>query len=167
MVGWWAIFFLLGGPALPVHRAAATLFSALLVSTTWPMSLTQWCGVLGASLEAEQQHSNVTLTSVVDFYLCTPVDGVRKADDVERTAHATTLSTKSAAGGVNKRGGAAPSLIESSSESTRCFVLAAVLLCGGLFGQLDWQVPYQVWPYPSLLVYGVVRSAFWVADCWS
>lgn len=51
---------------------------------------------------------------------------------------------------------------ERSTAFGQVFLLALALLVGAIFGQLDWQGTYQMWPYPSALSYILVRGLLWV-----
>jgi hypothetical protein len=159
---------------LPVRRTIATLVSAVVVALTWPLSLPAWWTQISVSLQRKQLLSP-RLATVTDFFTVTLQDarvaveenGTAQLHSKGGLAHKRTSSFAVEAdtalvtcapfvGGTD--------VWSKTHKGLRCFVLAAVLLGGGLFGQLDWQVPYQVWPYPSLIAYTTVRAAFGLID---
>ncbi|KPI85447.1 hypothetical protein ABL78_5501 [Leptomonas seymouri] len=174
-VAWWScVFFLLGAPVLPAQRTIATLVTALIVSCTWPLSLPAWCAQISASTQRERL-LEPQLESVTDLFTVVPPDHHREGGKRSAAELLTSSGThlKGASSIVVEstfdckaaiHAGKLAEVLKESSEASRCFILAAVLLCGSLFGQLDWQVPYQVWPYPSLVAYVVVRAVYALLD---
>lgn len=171
VVVWWLIFFLLGAPVLPFGRAAMTIATAVVVALTWPLTLPAWAYHVGASAQLERACGPL-LTSTSDLFTVeprSPKDSLEEipiagADVVVVQKVSFTDVELDAAAQTTKQAGRALPSTQMSPEASRCFVLAAVLLCSGLFGQLDWQVPYQVWPYPSLVVYLAARTIYAVFD---
>lgn len=159
-VAWCVIFFLLGAPVLPVSRAGMTLVSALAVALTWPLPISTWVTLLTTSLQRDRQKQPV-MSTAVDLFTAPAAVPLHDAplDDPEVNEHCGDVGSRTedmlAVPGYAS---------ENAAQLTRCFALAAVLLGGGLFGQLDWQVAYQVWPYPSLSAYVVARVALEVYD---
>ncbi|KAG5495106.1 hypothetical protein JKF63_02159 [Porcisia hertigi] len=150
---WCVVFFLLGAPVLPLSRAGMTLISALVVSLTWPLSISVWATLLTGSLRRDRQLQPI-MNTMVDFFVsptAIPSNDSRIGEAVGNACH----------GG--KKAYQEIYLTDSTSLETaqliRCFILATVLFSGALFGQLDWQAAYQIWPYPSLSAYVVVSVA--------
>ncbi|KPA76592.1 hypothetical protein ABB37_07461 [Leptomonas pyrrhocoris] len=173
-IGWWCVFFLLGAPVFPARRTVATFLCSVIVSCTWPLPLLAWCAHLSAALQRER-FLEPELASAVDLFTVTPQD-VNDEGKQQKAAEPSTKRRSSAARASSITVDAAvdfhddahavkgAELRTNSSEVSRCFVLAAVLLCGSLFGQLDWQLPCQVWPYPSLTAYVVARALYGLMD---
>ncbi|CAJ1033475.1 hypothetical protein IOCL2690_000722700 [Leishmania lindenbergi] len=166
-VAWFVVFFLLGAPVLPMSRAGITLVSALAVALTWPLTISAWAALLATSLQRDRQKQPI-MSTAVDLFTApfsVPSHDARLEPAVNERCGVDArmedvLAVKKADNELSVPGYASV----EAAQLTRCFVLAAVLLGGGLFGQLDWQIAYQVWPYPSLSAYVVARLAFEAYD---
>lgn len=173
VVEWWCVFVLIGAPVCPGPRAIVTLLSAVIVSCTWPLSLLAWCEVIATSLQRERGLIP-RLETVVDLFTIVPpkdrlagntqVKRLEKDSEKEEDVSSAVVGPGAAACGYDQHAASAVAVVNDASQASRCFVLAAALLCGGLFGQLDWQVPYQGWPYPSLVAYIAARMAYVLVD---
>ncbi|KAG5493562.1 hypothetical protein JIQ42_01934 [Leishmania sp. Namibia] len=165
-MAWCVVFFLLGAPVLPVSRAGMTLVSALVVALTWPLSVSAWAVLLTTSLQRDRQMQPVVNTAVDLF--TSPVDVPPHDSRLEPAANGRCSVDVCTEDMLAREQDGEPTVLGCTSldaaQLTRCFVLAAILLIGGLFGQLDWQAPYQMWPYPSLSAYVVARAGLEVYD---
>lgn len=189
LVCWTAVFVLLGAPVK--ERLTRTALLAALVSATWPFSFAQWCdGVAAAVLYAADEAASDDNEGLMKVEKKEGVrastasntkaeDGTQCAlagDDQLHVVGVTTEEESQAAVRRRRRHTGDASTSEPPSSSSPAWrelpvsqhelyptlLLSAALLLGGMFGQLDWQATYQVWPYPSALLYVLARGGLLV-----